>query len=243
VLTFHIITLFPELIETYCSSSILGRGKTAGKWSLKTYNPRDFCHDKYRRVDDTPYGGGAGMVLKPDPIFRAFESIQRNPDSPVVLLSPHGAPFIHAKAETLVLNSEITMICGHYEGIDERVKTLITEEISVGDFVLTGGELPALIIIDAVSRLIPGVLGKEASLVDESFSHGLLEAPQYTKPAVFRNMEVPEILRSGDHSAIARWRRQQALKVTLQNRPDLLESVTLDKNDLNFLASLKPDDF
>lgn len=183
------------------------------------------------------------MVLKPEPIFKTFEAVERNADSPVILLSPHGLPFNHAKVEQLVLNQEITMICGHYEGIDERVKTLITDEISVGDYVLTGGELPAMIIIDAVSRLIPGVLGKAASLIDESFSHGLLEAPQYTKPAIFRNMEVPQVLRSGDHSAIARWRRQEALRVTLQNRPDLLKSVKLGKNDLSFLESLKPNDF
>ncbi len=181
------------------------------------------------------------MVLKPEPIFQAFESIERNPDSPVLLLSPRGAPFNHLRAEKLALNKEITIICGHYEGIDERVKTLVSEEISVGDFVLTGGELPALIIVDAVSRLIPGVLGKADSLIDESFSHGLLEAPQYTKPAVYRDMEVPEILRSGNHDAIARWRRQQALTITFRNRPDLLDGIKLDKQDLSFLKTLKRD--
>jgi tRNA (guanine37-N1)-methyltransferase len=241
MLTFHVITLFPELIETYCSTSILGRGQSAEKWALKTYNPRDFCLDKYRRVDDTPYGGGAGMVLKPEPIFQAFESIKRHSNSPVLLLSPHGAPFSHTHAARLAANQEITVICGHYEGIDERVKTLVTEEISVGDYVLTGGELPALIVIDAVSRLIPGVLGKAESLQDESFTHGLLEAPQYTKPAVYRNMEVPEVLRSGDHAAIALWRRLQALRVTFKKRPDLLETLKLDKTDRRFLDSLGKD--
>jgi len=238
MLVFHVITLFPELIETYCAASIVGRGITAGKLKVETYNPRDFCQDKYRKVDDTPYGGGAGMVLKPEPFFAAFESIKRQPQSPVILLTPQGKPF---KQDTAVLFSaapELTLICGHYEGFDERIRTIATHEISLGDFVLTGGELASLALIDAVGRLIPGVIGKSISLVEESFNDGLLEAPQYTKPPVFRGMEVPEILRSGDHKAVARWRRQEALRRTLLRRPDLIEKAHLNKDDQKFLADL-----
>lgn len=238
MLTFHVITLFPELVETYCSTSILGRGKASGHFGLKTYNPRDFCEDKYRKVDDSLYGGGAGMLLKPEPIFAAIASIERSNQSPIINLSPHGAPFTQKQAKEFSTLEDITIICGHYEGMDERIKTLVTHEISLGDFVITGGELPALVVIDAVSRLIPGVLGKASSLADESFVNGLLESPQYTKPAVFQGMEVPEILRSGDHKAVARWRRNEALRVTFEKRPDLLADANLDKEDRKFIDSL-----
>jgi tRNA (guanine37-N1)-methyltransferase len=206
---------------------------------VKTYNPRDFCQDKYRKVDDTPYGGGAGMLMKPEPIFAAVESIERKPGSPVIFLSAHGRQFTQQIARDLSLETDIVILCGHYEGIDERIKTLITQEISLGDFVLTGGELPALAVIDAVGRLIPGVLGKASSLADESFVHGLLEAPQYTKPPVFAGMEVPEVLRSGDHKAIERWRRNQALRITFEKRPELLHEALLDQEDLKFLKTLR----
>jgi tRNA (guanine37-N1)-methyltransferase len=239
MLTFHVITLFPELIETYCSSSILGRGKSTGRFVLKTYNPRDFCHDKYRKVDDTPYGGGAGMLLKPEPIFACVESIQEQASGPVVFLSPHGQKFSQDKAACLAQEEHIIIICGHYEGIDERIKTLVTEEMSLGDFVVTGGELPALAVIDSVGRLIPGVLGKQSSLADESFVDGLLEAPQYTKPAVYRAMEVPEILRSGNHKAVAKWRREESLRVTFERRPELLSHAQLDDQDKKFLENLR----
>jgi tRNA (guanine37-N1)-methyltransferase len=241
MLTFHVITLFPELIEQYCSFSIVSRGIAAGKIAMKTYNPRDFCEDKYRKVDDTPYGGGAGMVLKPEPIFAALEAIERPPDSPVVLLTPQGKPLKQAACEELTAASDITLICGHYEGFDERIRTLATHEISLGDFVLTGGELAALSVIDAVGRLVPGVIGKSISLLHESFNDHLLEGPQYTKPASFRGMEVPEILRSGNHADVARWRRQQALRRTLERRPDLLADANLDESDRKFLDKLADD--
>jgi tRNA (guanine37-N1)-methyltransferase len=239
MLRFHVITLFPELIESYCSASIIGRGLKAGKLSLATYNPRDFCADKYRKVDDTPYGGGAGMVLKPEPIFAAFESIERPANSPVILLTPQGIPFTQALAQKFAQEKHITLICGHYEGFDERIRSLASHEVCIGDFVVTGGELPALTLIDAVGRLVPGVLGASISLADESFVCGLLEAPQYTKPPDFRGMPVPEVLRSGDHQAVARWRRQQALERTFLRRPDLIENADLSKSDEQFLSKLK----
>jgi len=231
MLTFHVITLFPELIYAYCSTSIISRGIKAEKIRVETYNPRDFCLDKYRKVDDTPYGGGAGMVLKPEPIFAAVESIQRAANSPVVLMTPQGVPFKQTDAESLSNEADIVLICGHYEGFDERIRTLCTHEISLGDYVLTGGELAALIIVDAVGRLKPGVLGKQISLADESFVSGLLEAPHYTKPPEFRGMAVPEVLRNGDHKAIAQWRRAEALKRTALRRPDLLAGVKLNASE------------
>lgn len=238
MLTFHVITLFPEIIQDYCSASIVGRGVKAEKIKVETYNPRDFAKDNYKKVDDTPYGGGAGMVLLPEPFFAAFEAIPRNTDSPVLLMSPQGKPFKQQFAEELSDNTEITLLCGHYEGFDERIRTLATHEVSIGDFVLTGGELPALSVIDSVARLVPGVIGKSISLAHESFVESLLEGPQYTKPAVFRGMEVPEILRSGNHPKVDKWRRQQALKRTFERRPDLLDSANLSDEDRKFIASL-----
>ena len=238
-LRFHVVTLFPEMIDLYCRTSIIGRGIKAGKLEVLTYNPRDFAPDKYRRVDDTPYGGGAGMVLKPEPMFACVESIKRPPTSPVLLMTPQGRPFDQALAAELAQESDITFLCGHYEGFDERIRSLATMEVSLGDFVLTGGELPALAVVDAVGRLIPGVLGKMVSLANESFNDGLLEGPQYTKPAEFRDMVVPEILRSGDHQKVGRWRREKALEETWRNRPDLLERAPLTKSDKEFLAKLK----
>lgn len=237
--TFHVITLFPQLISSYCETSIVGRGQKAGKIEVKTYNPRDFCTDNYRRVDDTPYGGGAGMVLKPEPFYRTFEAIERKREnSPVIIMTPQGVPFKHKFAQALSCEDELTIFCGHYEGFDERIRKLATEEYSIGDYVLTGGELPALVIVDAVSRLVPGVVGKNASVVDESFADGLLEGPQYTKPAEFRGMVVPEVIRSGDHKEIARWRRQEALRRTAQRRPDLIASLDLSEEDRKFLSDI-----
>lgn len=238
MLTFHVITLFPELIATYCSVSMVHRGILNGAVAVKTYNPRDFCEDKYRKVDDTPYGGGAGMVLKPEPFFAAFESIQRAAASPVILMSPQGTPMKQEIANQLSQEQDITLFCGHYEGFDERIRSLATMEISLGDYVLTGGELPALSVIDATARLVPGVIGKLISTVNESFADGLLEGPQYTKPAEFRGMEVPEILRSGNHREVEKWRRQQALKRTAERRPDLLREAHLDEQDRAFLRIL-----
>jgi tRNA (guanine37-N1)-methyltransferase len=239
MLNFHVITLFPELISSYCSVSIISRGVKAGAIAVNTINPRDFCEDKYRKVDDTPYGGGAGMVLKPEPFFAAFESVKRDAASPVILMTPQGKLFRQEQANHLAEQKDITLLCGHYEGFDERIRTLVTHELSIGDFVLTGGELAALAIIDAVGRLVPGVLGKSISLAQESFVDGLLEGPAYTKPPEFRGMVVPEVLRSGNHRDIERWRRQQALKRTLEQRPDLLDSAQLTDEDRQFLDELQ----
>jgi tRNA (guanine37-N1)-methyltransferase len=238
MLEFHVITLFPELIETYCATSIIGRGIKAGSIKVITHNPRDFCQDKYRKVDDTPYGGGAGMVLKPEPFFATFENINLNPGFSVILTDPQGQPFNHALAQQFSQQNQIVIICGHYEGFDERIRHLATHEVSVGDYVLTGGELASLCLIDAIGRLVPGVIGKSISLAQESFVEGLLEGPQYTKPAEFRGMEVPEVLRDGNHQAIAKWRRQQALKRTLQRRPDLLVHAELNEHDREYLRTL-----
>jgi tRNA (guanine37-N1)-methyltransferase len=179
------------------------------------------------------------MVLKPEPIFAAFESIERDTGSPVILTTPRGHLLTHERAEHLAVKNDLTIICGHYEGVDERVRALVTDEISIGDFVVTGGELPALAIIDAVGRLIPGVLGKPASLADESFTHGLFEAPQYTKPAIFRDMAVPEILRSGDHKAVAVWRRKESLRITLERRPELLSKANLEGLDQALIKQIE----
>lgn len=241
MLNFHIITLFPDLIKTYCSVSIIGRGIERQEISVQTYNPRDFCSDKYRKVDDSPYGGGAGMVLKPEPFYAAFESIQRKENTPVLLTSPQGKPFKQELAWSLSRETDITILCGHYEGFDERISSLTTMELSTGDYVLTGGELAALTVIDAVGRLVPGVIGKSISLARESFEDGLLEGPQYTKPPVFRDMEVPEVLRSGNHKDIERWRRQESLKRTLKIRPDLLADARLTDEDRAYLSRIDSD--
>lgn len=238
MLSFHVITLFPELIQRYCQVSIVKRGIEKGELEVKTYNPRDFCLDKYRKVDDTPYGGGAGMVLKPEPFFAAYESIKASKGSPVILATPQGLPFEQELAWEFSEKQDLIIICGHYEGFDERIRSIATHEISTGDYVLTGGELPALIIIDAVGRLVPGVIGKSVSLAKESFVDNLLEGPQYTKPPEFRGMEVPEILRSGNHQQIERWRRQQSLKRTKERRPDLLKKLSLNQEDIAYLQSL-----
>lgn len=239
MLSFDVITLFPDLIDLYTRTSIIGRGIIAEKICVATHNPRDFCLDKYKKVDDTPYGGGAGMVLKPEPFFTTFESIARPPDSPVILVSPQGIPFNSNMAETLSKEKQITFFCGHYEGFDERIATLATHEVSIGDFVITGGELAALIIIDAVSRFVPGVVGKHASVLSESFSDGLLEGPSYTKPPEFRGMNVPDVLLSGNHKLIERWRRQESLRRTYERRPDLLEHIELNQEDLLYIEELK----
>lgn len=245
MLSFHVITLFPELIEQYCSVSIVKRGIEKGELSVKSYNPRDYCSDKYRKVDDTPYGGGAGMVLKPEPFYAAHDDIisrlpaeRKEKVPPVLLMSAQGKQFKQDDAWELTKHEDLIIICGHYEGFDERICSLASMEYSVGDYVLTGGELPALILIDAVGRLVPGVIGKSVSLAQESFVDNLLEGPQYTKPPVFRDMEVPEVLLSGNHKHIEQWRREQALKRTRERRPDLLNSVQLSKRDQDFLSKL-----
>jgi tRNA (guanine37-N1)-methyltransferase len=225
-----ILTLFPEMFESPLKYSILKRAQEQGIVAIVLTNIRDFATDRYRKVDDKPYGGGAGMVMMPGPVFDCFEYVQKLAPSRgrVVLLTPQGERFTQAKARELSQQERLILIAGRYEGFDERIRTgLNAEQISVGDYVLNGGELVAMIVVDAVVRLLPGALGDEDSAKDDSFSHGLLEYPQYTRPEVFRDMKVPDILLSGDHKKIAEWRRQQALARTRQWRPDLLEGDDL----------------
>lgn len=238
MLHIHILTLFPEFFKGPLNVSIIQRAIKKGLIKVDLVNIRDFSRDKHKKVDDYPYGGGCGMVMKPEPIFEAVEFAKKTVDVSkrrVILLSPQGKPFNNKKAQELSDEEHIIMICGHYEGIDERVKTIITDEISIGDFILTGGEIPALAIIDATMRFVPGVLGSSKSAENETFSDGLLEYPQYTRPRVYRNLEVPEVLLSGDHQKIACFRRKEALKKTLQKRPDLFKKLDLSDTDKKLL--------
>ena len=221
---FDVLTLFPEMIETHCSYSILKRAIDAGVIEVHTINPRHFTHDKHRKVDDTPYGGGAGMVLMPQPYVDAYESLERVENSITIMLTPQGKPLTDSVVNDLAKFNQIVMLCGHYEGFDERIREIIKPvEISVGDFVLTGGELPALCLIDAVSRKIEGTLGKIESADYDTFSNGLIEYPQYTKPRVYRGLEVPEVLLNGNHKLIEEFRLEESLKRTKEKRPDLYE--------------------
>lgn len=225
-----VLTLFPEMFEGVFHSSILGKAQEKGLVTLNTLNFRDFSGNKHSTVDDYPYGGGGGMVLKAEPIFRAVESLTNGlVEKPrVILMCPQGEPFTQRKAEELAGQQHLIFICGHYEGYDERIREhLVTDELSIGDYVLTGGELPAMVVIDSVTRLLPGVLGNESSAVTDSFSTGLLEYPHYTRPASFRGWEVPSVLISGHHGHIELWRRQQSLLRTLKRRPELLEQAGL----------------
>lgn len=223
---FDVFTLFPEMFSTYLNESILKRAREAGLLEVLLHNIRDYATDKHRTTDDEPYGGGGGMVMKPEPIFAAVETVLGDPPScPLILLTPQGRPFTQRVAEELAAAEHLALLCGRYEGVDERVRQhLITDEISLGDFVLTGGELPALAIIDAVTRLIPGVLGHPEAASKDSHASGLLEYPHYTRPPEFRGWEVPEILRSGNHAAIEKWRQEQSVKRTRERRPDLLDA-------------------
>ncbi|MBW4029733.1 MAG: tRNA (guanosine(37)-N1)-methyltransferase TrmD [Acidobacteria bacterium] len=217
-----VLTLFPDALTGYADTSVLGRARERGVWELVVHDFRDATEDAHRSVDDTPYGGGAGMVLRPEPIAR---TIERTPGlrRPVIALTPSGPSFTHETATRLAALEGFTLLCGRYEGFDQRVlDTVVDEELSLGDFVLAGGELAALCVIEAVVRLIPGALGNDASRVEESFGEGLLEYPHYTKPATWRGRDVPEVLRSGNHAVIERWRRAQALALTLARRPDLI---------------------
>lgn len=224
-MTFEILTLFPGLFPGPLTSGVTGRGMAAGLVSLRVHNLRDYTHDRHRQVDDVPYGGGAGMVLKPEPIFEAVRA--RQGKGPVILLSAQGERLTQALVRELATNDDLYLICGRYEGVDERVAAhLVDREISIGDYVLTGGELPAMVLIDAVSRLVSGVLGSEESPKDESFAEYLLEYPHYTRPAVFEGHAVPEVLLSGHHAEIDRWRRAQAAERTQRRRPDLLPQIS-----------------
>lgn len=225
-LEIDVVTLFPAVLDGFLGESILKRAIAAGAIMVRAIDPRAFTTDAHRTVDDRPYGGGPGMVMKPEPLFDAVESVRR-PDSHVILLSPQGRPYRQAVAKDLAARSHLILVCGHYEGVDERVRlALIDDEISIGDYVLTHGALPAAVVIDSVARLLPGVLGAgPAAHEDESFSRGMLEYPHYTRPPSFRGMEVPDILRSGDHGAVEAWRREQAARLTKARRPDLLDEA------------------
>ena len=219
-----VVSLAPEAFAPLQGLGVIGRAFAAGRAELHVHNPRDFATDRYRKVDDEPYGGGAGMVLKPEPVYAAVEAIPVLPRRRVLLMSPQGKPLQQADLRRWATEYEqLLFLCGHYEGFDERIRALADEEVSIGDFVLTGGELPAMTIINGVVRLLPGTVGTEACLEEESHSALLLEHPHYTRPADFRGMSVPEVLRSGDHGAIARWRAQQQQKRTSDRRPDLFE--------------------
>lgn len=221
---FDVLTLFPEMIISHCSYSILKRAVEGGVIEVNTVNPRDFTHDKHRKVDDTPYGGGAGMVLMPQPYVDAYESVEKFKNSVTVMLSPQGEPLCESVVKELACFEQIICLCGHYEGFDERIREIIQpREISLGDFVLTGGELPALCLIDAVSRKLEGTLGKIESAEDDSFSDGLLEYPQYTKPREFRGLKVPDVLLNGNHKDINTFRYEQRILRTKLKRPDLLK--------------------
>ncbi len=236
---FDILTLLPEACLPYIQASILGRAQKAGLIQVRLSNVRDFSHDKHRTVDDAPYGGGNGMVMMPGPLVEAIESLTPEPEGPVILLSPQGRVFNQEMARELALEKRLTLVCGRYEGIDERVRLLkIDQELSLGDFVLSGGEIAALAVVDAVSRLLPGVLGGEQSAQADSFMDGLLEHPHYTRPPEFRGLTVPEVLLSGNHAAIARWRRKESLRRTLRRRPELVQRAELDQEDKELLAEI-----
>jgi tRNA (guanine37-N1)-methyltransferase len=225
-----IITIFPDLIESALAAGVVGRARERGVVDLKVRDLRDYTDDRHRTVDDMPYGGGPGMVMKPEPLWRAVEAIaaERGPASAVVLMTPQGRPFTHAVAQQMSQFERLVIICGRYEGIDERVAdALVTHEISIGDYVLTGGELPALVVLDAVTRLVPGVVGDAESVEGDSFVRGVLDHPHYTRPAEFRGRKVPDVLLSGNHAAIERWRCQQRIGRTMERRPDLVEQATL----------------
>jgi tRNA (guanine37-N1)-methyltransferase len=232
-----IVTIFPDFVNAALSCSIIGRAIQRGLVQAQGYDLRRHAHDAHRTVDDTPYGGGPGMVMKPEPFFEAIEALAR-PEAHVVLLTPAGRTFNQDMARSLSQHRPLILLCGHYEGIDERVATLAHEEISLGDFVLTGAELPALVLTDAIVRLLPGVLGNEASPLEESFS-GLLEYPQYTRPPVYRGLQVPETLTGGHHEQVRRWRRKESLRRTLQRRPDLLATARLSQEDWRLLRELQ----
>jgi len=248
--TFDIVTIFPAMIEQPLVAGILGRAIERGTLDVKVRDLREFTTDRHRVVDDVPYGGGPGMVLKAEPIFRALDAIEAERGQPltVIMTSPQGRPFTHEDAQRLSRHEHVVVLCGRYEGFDERVRERVAEELSIGDYVLTGGELPALVILDAVARFVPGVVGDEQSVVADSFNRGLLDFPQYTRPAEVslgnaasaeRVVKVPEVLLSGNHGEIRRWRKREALSRTLDRRPDLLADAKLDEEEEEILKELR----
>ena len=239
---FEILTLFPEMFDSYLATSIVGRAIAQDKIGVRCHNIRDFATDKHRMTDDTPYGGGSGMVMKPEPLVRCLEAVQGRdgPRARVILLSPQGRLFDQKAAWELSRLPRLILVCGKYEGVDERVRVLaVDEEISIGDYVLTGGEVAAMVMLEAIARLLPGVLGDQASAKEESFSQGLLEYPQYTRPREFMGCPVPEILLSGNHQEIAAWRRRKAVEQTFKKRPDLLRGADLNDEDMEYLDQLQ----
>lgn len=241
-MNYYVMTLFPEMIENGMNTSIMGRAQKEGRISLEVINIRDFAGNKHGKVDDYPYGGGAGMLMQAEPIYQCYKSIEGKlgKASRVVYLTPQGEPFCQNKAQELAQEENLVFLCGHYEGIDERVlEEIVTDYVSIGDYVLTGGELPAMVVMDAVARLVPGVLSNEVSAEFESFYDNLLEYPQYSRPEVWREKKVPEVLLSGHHENVERWRRQEAIRRTFERRPDLLEEAVLTKKEEEFLEELK----
>jgi tRNA (guanine37-N1)-methyltransferase len=236
---FDIVTIFPAMIEQMVAAGIVGRAIERGTLSVKVHDLRDFTTDRHRVVDDVPYGGGPGMVLKPEPIFRALDEIAGDGrGATVILTSPQGTRLTHETSQRLSRAERLVLLCGRYEGVDERVRARVDEEISIGDYVLSGGELAALVIVDAVARLVPGVVGDEQSVAEDSFSRGLLDFPQYTRPAELHGARVPDVLLSGNHAEIRRWRKRQAVTRTLARRPDLLSTAALDEEEREILRGL-----
>jgi tRNA (guanine37-N1)-methyltransferase len=248
-MTFDIVTIFPAMFEQPLAAGVIGRAIEGGLLDVKVRDLRDFTTDRHRVVDDTPFGGGPGMVLKADPIFRALDAIEAERGKPltVVLTSPQGPRLTQETAQRLSRLPGVVILCGRYEGVDERVRARVTEELSIGDYVLTGGELPALVVLDAVARLVPGVVGDEQSVADDSFSRGLLDFPQYTRPATLAwpgaqspaDIAVPDVLLSGNHGDIRRWRKREAVARTLERRPDLLARAHLDDEEQQILQELQ----
>jgi tRNA (guanine37-N1)-methyltransferase len=238
MIRFDVFTLLPEVMSAYLDASILGKAQDTGRLAIDVHNFRDYTTDRHRTTDDEPYGGGGGMVMKPEPVFAAVESVLGDhiDTTPIILLTPQGRVFSHTVARELAEHDHIALLCGRYEGVDERIREhLATDEISIGDYVLTGGELPALILIDAVSRLVPGVLGDAHASEKDSHAHGNLEYPHYTRPSDFRGWQVPPVLRSGDHAQIDRWRLKQSLLRTHERRPDLIDTANFSDEDRQLL--------
>lgn len=244
-MNFHVLTLFPEMINDGVNTSITGRAILKGLISVNAVNIRDFAGNKYGQVDDYPYGGGAGMVMQPGPVYRSYESIKEKIGYKprVIYLTPQGKVFNQSMAEEFAEEKDLVFLCGHYEGIDERVlEMIVTDNVSIGDYVLTGGELPSMVMIDAISRLVPGVLNNDVSAEFESFNDNLLEYPQYTRPAEFMGKEVPPILLSGNHPKVDEWRRQQSILRTMERRPDLIKDANLTSADKKYIRSLEEND-
>ena len=239
-MTFDIVTIFPSMIRQALADGVVGRAIERGTLDVAIHDLRDFTTDRHRVVDDMPYGGGPGMVLKPEPIFRALDHVEaaRGGRLTMVLMSPQGSRFTQAEAARFSRSEHVVLLCGRYEGVDERVRARVAEEISIGDYVLSGGELPALVVIDAVARLVPGVVGDDQSVVDDSFSRGLLDFPHYTRPAEVGPLRVPDVLLSGNHAEIRRWRKRESLSRTLDRRPELLAEAVLDEEEREILREL-----